>query len=745
LATINWGLTPINFAMPYTLEFPHPRLQAFVASLSSLVNRKADEATTLQEGRALLQTLVSHDDWLPAEQARPDPERYQQHLLYVDPQDRFSVVSFVWGPGQLTPIHNHTVWGLVGMLRGLEGCQAYVQDEKGGYVAQGPSMTLKPGQVEAVSPHIGDVHQVWNGLPDRPSISIHVYGANIGKVRRSVFAPDGTAKEFVSGYSNPPKMWQAPAGMAVTQAQEVLAALHARREIALLDVREEDPYAQCHPLYAVNLPLSRLEADASTRIPRRSTQVVVYDDGEGLAQLAVQRLQTMGYTQVSLLHEGLQGWLHAGGEYFQDVNTPSKAFGEWVESIRHTPSLSAPEVKALIDAGTDMVVLDARRLDEYQTMNIPTGVSVPGAELVLRARAMAPNPETRIIVNCAGRTRSIIGTQSLVNAGIPNPVSALRNGTIGWTLAGQTLETGSDRRFKPHDPQQLQQAQVAARAVADRAGVQRIDRTQLAAWQADPLRTTYVCDVRVPQEYAQGHWPGSLSTQGGQLVQETDHTAAVRGARFVLIDPLGVRADMSASWLAQMGWEVAVLADVSEDDLTEMGPERRQRPTPDVSWTSAEALKEWLSTGDTWVIDLGTAAQFIKGHIPGAWGMLRSTLWADVQQALKLRGVPPQRCVLTCADGVASAYAQADVQEAFRQLGLAPRVHVLSKGNDGWKQAFNDLQTGTEGLLAQRIDRYRRPYEGTSNAQAAMQAYLDWEFGLVEQLQRDGTHHFAVI
>ena len=140
------------------------------------------EGTTLSEGRELLGQLVSHDDWLPEAQAQPDPQRYQQFLLYADPRDRFSVVSFVWGPGQATPIHNHTVWGLVGMLRGQEQCQAYVRDPQGRYVASGETLTLLPGQIEAVSPTIGDIHLVRNGLADRPSISIHVYGANIGKV-----------------------------------------------------------------------------------------------------------------------------------------------------------------------------------------------------------------------------------------------------------------------------------------------------------------------------------------------------------------------------------------------------------------------------------------------------------------------------------------------------------------------------------------------------------------------------------
>ena len=731
--------------MPYAQSQPHPRLQAFVASLTSLVNRRADEATTLNEGRELLRHLITHDDWLPDSQAQADPQRYQQFLLYADPRDRFSVVSFVWGPGQSTPIHNHTVWGLVGMLRGQEGCQAFARDTQGQWVASGAPLTLHPGQIEAVSPTIGDVHRVWNGLSDQASISIHVYGANIGKVRRSVFLPDGSDKDFISGYSNPLPEWRAPLGLPLTRVAEVLQALQQRREIALLDVREEDPYAQCHPLFAVNLPLGRLEADAYTRIPRLDTPVVIYDDGEGLAECAAQRLQSLGYRQVSLLHGGLQAWADHGAELFQDVNTPSKAFGEWVEAIRHTPSLSAPEVRALIDAGTDMVVLDARRLDEYQTMNIPTGISVPGAELVLRARAMAPNPNTRIVVNCAGRTRSIIGTQSLVNAGIPNPVAALRNGTIGWTLAGLTLETGSDRRFKAVDAPQLQQAQADARAVADRAGVRRIDRQGLRDWLAQTDRTTYVCDVRTPDEYLAGHWPGSLPTQGGQLVQETDHTAAVRGARLVLIDPLGVRADMSASWLAQMGWEVAVLDGITDADLSACGPYRRYVPSIQVDEISVDELHPRLHQDDLWVIDLSSAAQFLRGHLPGALGLLRSTLSADWQRALRARACQPKLCVLTCTDGQASRYAVDDLRQVAQASGHNPQWRVLRGGNAAWAASGHDLQNGIQGWLAERIDRYRRPYEGTANAATAMQAYLDWEFGLVEQLRRDGTHHFQVI
>ena len=188
----------------------------------------------------------------------------------------------------------------------------------------------------------------------------------------------------------------------------VRSSLLERREIALLDVREEDPHAQAHPLFAANFPLSRLELDAYAKLPRRDVPIVTFDAGAGDpdAMLAAVRLRALGYTDVSVFRDGLQGWIAAGGEVFRDVNVPSKSFGELVESIRHTPSLCAEDVQSLIDSGADVVIVDARRFDEYQTMCIPTAVSCPGAELVLRVPDLAPRPETRVIVNCAGRTRS---------------------------------------------------------------------------------------------------------------------------------------------------------------------------------------------------------------------------------------------------------------------------------------------------------------------------------------------------
>lgn len=517
---------------------------------------------------------------------------------------------------------------------------------------------------------------------------------------------------------------------------DLRAALLARRELALLDVREEDPFAQAHPLFAANLPLSKLELEVYARVPRRDTPVTVYDDGEGLAEVAAQRLLALGYSDVAVLDGGLGGWRAAGGELFKDVNVPSKAFGELVEAERHTPSLAAEQVQALLDAKADVVVLDARRFDEYQTMSIPGGISVPGAELVLRVAELAPSPATRVIVNCAGRTRSIIGTQSLVNAGIANPVSALRNGTIGWTLAGQQLEHGQARRFGEVSAATRAAAAQRARAVADRARVARIDLAGLRQWQAEGARTTYLFDVRTAEEYEAGHLPGSRSTPGGQLVQETDHVASVRGARLVLVDDDGARANMSASWLAQMGWEVAVLDGLSAADFSERGAWSAPLPQqPQAETIAPQTLAQWLREPGTRVLDFTASANYVKRHIPGAAWALRSQL----KEALAQLGTA-ERYVLTCGSSLLARFAVPEVQA----LSGKP-VFLLEGGTAAWVAAGLPTEEGESLLAAPRIDRYRRPYEGTDNPREAMQGYLDWEFGLVEQLGRDGTHGFFVI
>jgi rhodanese-related sulfurtransferase len=519
----------------------------------------------------------------------------------------------------------------------------------------------------------------------------------------------------------------------------VRSRLLAREEIAFLDVREEHPHALGHPLFAANLPLARIEVDAFSKLPRKDVVIVTFDEGgeDTTAMMAAERLMGFGYSQVHVFTQGLTGWKQAGGEVFIDVNVPSKSFGELVESKVHTPSLSAQEVKALIDEGADVLIVDARRFDEYQTMSIPSAISCPGAELVLRVPELAPNPNTRVIVNCAGRTRSIIGTQSLINAGIPNQVSALRNGTIGWVLADQKLDKGAAKRFTEVSTTTREQSATKARQVADRAGVKRASIQDLEAWRQQTARTTYFFDTRTPEEFAAGHLEGFRSTPGGQLVQETEMVAAVRGARLVLSDTDGVRANMTASWLAQMAWDVYVLDGESMDDMQETGVWVGSTPDlPDVKMIEVGDLADQMNdSSDIVVVDLGKQAAYIKGHIPGAWHLLRSRI---VEDAARLP--PDKRYVLVCADGKLSAFAANEFQ---RQVHTD--VEVLEGGLAAWVAAGFPLDSGDANCLSPTLDRYKRPYEGMDNRKEAMQAYLDWEFGLIEQLRRDGTHHFWVL
>jgi rhodanese-related sulfurtransferase len=249
-------------------------------------------------------------------------------------------------------------------------------------------------------------------------------------------------------------------------------------------------------------------------VPRRSTRIVLCDDNDGLAERAAAILAQNGYGDVRILSGGIAAWSAAGFELFPGVNVPSKAFGEYIEHANGTPSIAAGELEALIRGAADMVVLDSRPFDEYVRVSIPTAINVPGAELVLRARDIAPSPDTLVVVNCAGRTRSIIGAQSLINAGLPNKVVALRNGTMGWSLEGFACEEGKNRRAPDVSPAMRDWARQAAWRVAQSCGVRRIDGATVKGWRADNARTLYIFDVRDPAEFEAGHVAGAISAPG---------------------------------------------------------------------------------------------------------------------------------------------------------------------------------------------------------------------------------------
>jgi rhodanese-related sulfurtransferase len=510
-----------------------------------------------------------------------------------------------------------------------------------------------------------------------------------------------------------------------------------RDELALFDVREELVFGSAHILYASCLPLSRLEFKVAALAPRRSVRLVVCDGGEGLAERAAERLESLGYTDVSVLEGGTPAWSNAGYELFSGVNVPSKAFGELVEHEYGTPSIGPAELKAKLDGGEKVVIVDSRPFPEYHARNIPGGVCVPGGELVYRIEELTRQDDPLVVVNCAGRTRSIIGAQSLINAGVPNAVVALRNGTMGWHLAGQPLESGMTRRAPEASAGNLTIAKGRARAVGERFGVRSIGRADLEGLRAErDRRSLFLLDVRQPEEYQAGHLPGSRSAPGGQLVQETDQFIGTLGARVVLLDDDGVRATMTASWLIQMGWkEVFVLEDAFEDTVLETGGEPVEilgLGDVEPGEIAPEALGDLLCKDSASVIDVGSSPHYREGHIPGAWFVLRAR-FEHTLASLDLRSL----VVITSEDG---ALARLGAGEAAAASGR--EVQVLSGGTAAWAAAGLKLESGATRMADPADDVWLRPYDKDWGVEKAMQDYLTWEVALVEQIERDGTARF---
>jgi rhodanese-related sulfurtransferase len=527
-----------------------------------------------------------------------------------------------------------------------------------------------------------------------------------------------------------------PATKAIT-ARQLKALLHDGKELAVLDVREEGVFAKRHLLLAASVPLSRLELRMPLLVPRRSARVVICDDGEGLAQRAAAKLAQYGYADVRVLAGGVAAWAAEGYEVYSGINVPSKAFGEFVEHHENTPRMPAQEIKAKVDAGENVVILDSRPRAEYAKMSIPGGIDCPGAELVYRVHDLIPSPATLVVVNCAGRTRSIIGAQSLINAGIPNRVVALKDGTMGWHLAGLEVARQQQLHAPPPSAAGLAQARQAAARVAKRFGVRYIDVATVAkfAREAD-RRTLYLFDVRSPEEYAAGHLHSTVNAPGGQLVQATDAFAATRNSRIVLIDDHGVRATMTASWLLQMGWQDVFVV----KDALKSGPLYEGDAPAEVlglahikpDFITPYELKSELGAGNAAVLDFETSLRYRDAHIPGAWLSIRANLEANLQT------IPPAKLlVLTSADGIIAQLAAPEAAHCMQTP-----VKVLQGGTAAWRTAGLPMESGLARLADTTDDVWYRPYDRTANVEEAMKDYLTWEVNLVKQIERDDDVQF---
>ncbi|MFW8565315.1 rhodanese-like domain-containing protein [Orrella sp. 11846] len=519
--------------------------------------------------------------------------------------------------------------------------------------------------------------------------------------------------------------------------------LHDGSEIALLDVREAGQFGESHLLLAMPLPYSVLELDVQRLVPRLNTRIVLVDEtGQDVAPLAFERLRELGYTDLQVLEGGVAAWQKAGFELFAGVNVPSKVFGELAEHHFETPHVSATELNRWQQEGKDLIVLDGRPFHEYQKMSIPQAKCCPNGELALRIDDLAVSPDTTIVINCAGRTRSIIGAQTLINLGVQNPVVALENGTQGWYLEDLNLNHGKDERYAEIDStQDLSDRLARSQALAQRFSIPTVDAHTLQSWWQDGDRSVYLCDVRTPEENKRQPIAGAQHAPGGQLIQATDQYIATRGARVVVVDDDGVRAPVVASWLYMLGWDVNVLPPQEIEAWTAWynahQSDKASAPVlPALSELDMEGLKSLLQENVP-VLDIRLSLTYRDGHIAGAHWTTRPIL----TQTLKDLGSSVDRVVLHAND---LRVAQLLAMELQAQGIQCAGVFLGSLGS------LQEAGVSTESTPDMPADDACIDYlffvhdRHDGNKEAARQ-YLKWETGLIAQLdeQEKAMFRFA--
>lgn len=701
----------------------------------------------LEKIGALLSQLASRAELFPQEEF-PLGADGGIYRLSEDPDHRFALYASAGGAGKKVPPHDHTTWAIIAGVHGAERNVVYDRLDNGaraGFVqlreAPAKEKTLRRGDVIAYLPE--DFHHIETPAESGNALHLHFYGLSLERLpnRVTVDLATGAARRFMA---------KARILTPLLSVQQVKTMLKSGEVFAFFDVREEGEFStQGHPLFATPLPLSRLEPRALALLPDPNTRIVLMDSGDdardpqwsGRANRAAATLSRLGYTDLAVMSGGLKAWRDAGYEVFTGVNVPSKAFGEAVEHGNDTPRIEAADVQKLIDSKADMVILDSRPLPEFTNMSIPGGIDCPGAELVYRVKDFVTRPETLVVVNCAGRTRSIIGAQSLINAGLPNKVMALKNGTMGWHLAGLKVARGETKSFGPQGPEAAKFAQTAAANIAKKMGIRKIDKAGLAALEKKD-RPLYRLDVRDPAEYAAGHLKGFRHAAGGQLVQATDQYVGARNATIVLHDNDGVRATMTAHWLLQMGWAETYMLD-HKPAASELTTEAEPRfpsgfAMPKAATVTAAELHKQLSS--TLVIDLDTSLRYRDGHVPGAWFAVRAGFATSIPEMLKKQsGI--RRIVLVSPDGEIASLAAPEAAEPAGDLPVA----VLAGGMKAWRDAGLAVEEGHIHMADPPTDVWYRPYDFKQDVEAAMRQYLDWEVDLVPQLVRDGDAKFTVL
>ena len=522
--------------------------------------------------------------------------------LSVDTDGRLGLYASAGMPGKQQPPHDHRTWSVIAGVRGAEHNQYFertddCRDPQQGRLEPTGERTLRRGDANGM---MGDRFHTIRVLDEGPAMHLHLYGYPLDRLVGRIYF------DSVEGGAERPFMGRPDLRTAKVTAPELAAMRDDGEELAVLDTRDVGVHSSGHVPESCPVPASELEWRLAGLLPRRAVRVVVIGEDDPAAHRAAHMVRRQGFTNVAVLAGGVEAWAGAGHDVHDGIHTMSKAFGEHVAHVRHTPMISADELRSRREQGQAVALVDCRPEPEFEALHVPGAVNAPGTELLARVLGMGLEPGTPVAVSCAGRTRSIIGAQTLIDAGVDNPVLALENGTMGWKLAGCDLAKGADGTASgPPYGSALRDAAARAGRLADTYRVPVIGEADLAGWLADDSRTTYVFDVSSPASFAAGHRPGFASAPGGQLIQELTARTAVPSARIVVADSDGVQSLLTAYWLRLMGRDAYALPDANRGRWLEAGPGAAGEPARPAkpyerSVDALQAMRDYIE----WELDL---------------------------------------------------------------------------------------------------------------------------------------------
>ncbi len=508
--------------------------------------------------------------------------------------------------------------------------------------------------------------------------------------------------------------------MKTLSPESLKPLLTDQNELAFLDVREHGQYGEGHPFFSVPLPYSRLEQLAERLLPNKSVRLVLLDDADGVAPRAAARFESIGYDNVYVLEGGAPACSAAGDTLYNGVNVPSKTYGELLEHEADTPRITASELNAMREKDPSIVVLDGRSPEEYLKMSLPGALCCPNAELGYRVQSLVPNEDTPIVINCAGRTRSILGVEGLRVLNVKNPIFALENGTQGWRLAGLELANGVTPQVLPDpDEQQFSHSADLARALIAAAQLELVQPETVSDWCNESGRTTYLFDVRTKAEFEQAHWKGSRHAPGGQLVQTTDQYVAVRYARIVLSDDNHLRAATTAIRLQDMGHDVCILdvdarsGESSEENLSHAA----------LAQVDYQEIPRADDAMGLTILDASAGMQFREAHIDGATWVTRARL-----DQLNLDS--DEQIILTGQDTVLLDGAAVELE----LLGYANVLRCMGSTKLWLDAGYKVIASPDEPTNENCIDYLFFVHDRHDDNMDAARRYLEWEVGLVDQL-----------